>query len=324
MDISLLLRALVPTAALLGLGWALRKHLNFKDAFWVELERLTYYFLLPALFISSLATANLTKLPAFSMVGVIIVSSVVGGLLLLPFRKLAAGNNGPAFTSVYQGAVRFNNYIGLVLATTLFGADGLALAALANAALVPTVNITSTLVFAQYGSAKVQGWAIVRAIYTNPLVVACFVGLALNLSGLWFSSINDDAAAATSALAAPLVEILKILGQAALPIGLLCVGAGLRATSLRGFVRPMLWASFFRFVIIPTLALVLCLWAGLTGPAAAVIILFQSIPTASSAYVLSRRLGGDSPLMAAIIATQTASSFLTIPVWIALTALFVR
>lgn len=314
------MRALVPTAALLVLGWALRHHLKFKDEFWVELERLTYYFLLPALFIGSLATANLTQLPALGIVGALLISSLAGGALLLPFRTLATGHDGPAFTSVFQGAVRFNNYIGLVLATTLFSSDGLALAALANAVLVPTVNITSTLVFAKYGSAKVRGWGILRAIYTNPLVVACAVGLAFNFLGQFFSAFNDDAAAPAAAVVAPFVEILKILGQAALPLGLLCVGAGLRASSLRGYVRPIAWASALRFAIIPSIALGLCLVFGLTGAAAAVVILFQSIPTASSAYVLSRRLGGDSPLMAAIIATQTASSFLTIPAWIAISA----
>lgn len=320
MDISLLLRALVPTAALLMLGWSLRKHVKFRDEFWVELERLTYYFLLPALFISSLATANLNKLPALGIVSAILISSLVGGAVLLPFRRLATGNDGPAFTSVFQGAVRFNNYIGLVLATTLFGAEGLALAALANAALVPTVNITSTLVFAKYGRASVRGWGIARAIYTNPLVVACAVGLALNLAGQWISGMNDDAAATVAEAAAPFVETLKIVGQAALPVGLLCVGAGLRASSSRGLVRPIVWASSFRFLVIPSIALGLCLLVGLSGAAAVVVVLFQAIPTASSAYVLSRRLGGDSPLMAAIIATQTASSFLTIPAWIAISA----
>ncbi len=55
--------------------------------------------------------------------------------------------DGPAFTSVFQGSVRFNNYVGVTLAAGLFGTKGIALAAICNAAIVPTVNILCVLVF---------------------------------------------------------------------------------------------------------------------------------------------------------------------------------
>ena len=44
-----------------------------------------------------------------------------------------------------------------------------------------------------------------------------------------------------------------------------------------------------------------------------VALLFGAAPTASSAYTLARQLGGDAPLMAAIVTIQTALSFLTLP-----------
>jgi hypothetical protein len=37
------------------------------------------------------------------------------------------------------------------------------------------------------------------------------------------------------------------------------------------------------------------------------------MPTASSAYILARQLGGDAPMMAAIITGQTLLSAITIP-----------
>ncbi|HJW79144.1 MAG TPA: AEC family transporter, partial [Beijerinckiaceae bacterium] len=57
-----------------------------------------------------------------------------------------------------------------------------------------------------------------------------------------------------------------------------------------------------------------CLALGLSGDAALVAMLFQSLPTASSAYILARHLGGDAPLMAGIIALQTVVAALAIPV----------
>ena len=44
---------------------------------------------------------------------------------------------------------------------------------------------------------------------------------------------------------------------------------------------------------------------GLEGPALTTALLFQTLPTASSAYIMSRQLGGDAPLMAGITAAQS-------------------
>ena len=48
-----------------------------------------------------------------------------------------------------------------------------------------------------------------------------------------------------------------------------------------------------------------------------VAVIFASMPTATSAYILARELGGDVPLMASIITVQTllcmGTLFLIIP-----------
>ncbi|MDO5498141.1 MAG: AEC family transporter, partial [Propionibacteriaceae bacterium] len=78
------------------------------------------------------------------------------------------------------------------------------------------------------------------------------------------------------------------------------------------------WSMALRFGIVPGITVGIAALLGLAGPAAMVAVLFQSIPTASSAYVLARRLGGDGALMAAIIAVQTIAGLVTIPLWLTL------
>jgi predicted permease len=63
----------------------------------------------------------------------------------------------------------------------------------------------------------------------------------------------------------------------------------------------------------PLMTLAVSLLFGLTGPALTTALLFQLLPTASSAYIMARQLGGDAPLMAGITATQTVLSLVTIP-----------
>ena len=53
---------------------------------------------------------------------------------------------------------------------------------------------------------------------------------------------------------------------------------------------------------------------GLHGPGLAVALLFQAMPTASSAYIMARQLGGDAPLMAGITAAQTVLAAIVIPI----------
>jgi malonate transporter len=56
-------------------------------------------------------------------------------------------------------------------------------------------------------------------LITNPLILACLIGIGLNVSGIglpWGSA-----------------AVLEILARAALPLGLLAVGAGLRLDALR-------------------------------------------------------------------------------------------
>ncbi|WP_245394181.1 AEC family transporter [Pectobacterium parvum] len=151
--IASMLLALVPIALLITLGAGVRRYEFIAETFWPQAERLGYYILLPSLFLHGLATADLSGLPVLTMVGSLVLSTVAVASLIVIFRRWLPVTD-PAFTSVFQGGVRFNNYVGVSVAAGLFGSQGIALAAVANAAIVPTVNILCVLVFC----ALLQSW----------------------------------------------------------------------------------------------------------------------------------------------------------------------
>ena len=296
---ALLLLALVPIAMLIGMGTWLRYSGFLQDAFWPQAERLGYYVLLPSLFFHSLATAQLSEVPVQDMFLALVLSSVAVAGLLVAIRPVV-GLDGPAFTSFFQGGVRFNNYVGVSVVAGLFGAQGIALAAVANAALVPTVNVLCVLIFARYGSrGQLSLKAIGHQLVLNPLLVACVLGIAVQASGLGIPAGIDAA--------------LKALGQASLPLGLLCVGAALKLGSAASWIKPIGLSSIAKFVLMPLATLGLCHVFGLQGEAAIAAILFQALPTASSSYIMARQLGGDAPLMAGIIAGQTLLAVIALP-----------
>ena len=295
---SAILLALAPVALLVALGYWLKRSAFIAEHFWPQAERLYYYILLPALFVHGLATAHMRALPVLPLVGTLIGATLLVAIALMlarPWMRV----DGAAFTSVFQGAVRFNNYVGVSLATGLFGATGIALGAVCNAAIVPTVNLLCVLVFARYGSVRLGGRALVRQIVTNPLVVACALGIAMQVSGLQIPGAIEPA--------------MRALGLASMPLGLLCVGAALDFSGVRAWAQPVFVSSAVKFMAMPMLTLAVGHALGLTDVALIVALLFQALPTASSSYIMARQLGGDAPLMAGITAAQTVLAAAAMP-----------
>ncbi|OJB21399.1 transporter [Burkholderia ubonensis] len=296
--IGAVLLALAPVALLVALGHGLKRSGFVGDAFWPSAERLCYYVLLPALFAHGLASARLQSLAVMPLALALVGSTVAAAaalLLIRPFVRV----DGAGFTSVFQGAVRFNNYVGASLAAGLFGAQGIALAAVCVAAIVPTVNLMCVLVFARYGSTRLGIVALVRQIVSNPLVVACAIGIAMQASGATFPPAIEPA--------------VRALGAASMPLGLLCVGAALTFDAARAWMQPVCVASAFKFVAMPLLTLVAGRALGLGDAALTVALLFQALPTSSASYLMARQLGGDAPLMAGITAFQTLFATIAMP-----------
>lgn len=290
--------ALVPIALLIALGHLLKRSGFVAESFWPQAEKLCYFVLLPALLAHSLGTADLSGVPVARLAGVLVASTVLVALLLVATGPRLV-RDGAAFTSVFQGGVRFNNYVGITAAVALYGTPAIALAAVANAAIVPTVNVLCVLVFARFGTARPTARGVARGIATNPLILGCAAGIALQASGL--------------TLPPALFGAVGALGQASLPIGLLCVGAALEFSGLGRAIRPTLLSSVVKFAAMPAMAVLVAVAVGLEGLALGIAILFMSLPTASSSYVMSRQLGGDAPMMATIVAAQTLLALLTLP-----------
>lgn len=295
---------ILPVFLLIFLGQLCRRRAFPGDGFWAPAERLTYFVLFPALLVITLAEADfseLTVLPA--ALGTAAAMLIMTGLALALRPWLRVG--GAAFTSFYQGVVRLNTYIGLSVAFGLWGEAGLAASAVVLGAIVPLVNITSIYVLARYGTAAhLSPAGVGRQIATNPLILAILLGAVLNLTGVGPPPVLGDT--------------LRILGRAALPIGLLAVGAALDLEAARRGKAISGLASLLKLAALPALAYGLGAAFGAEGVALAVGVLFAAVPTATSAYILARQLGGDAAFMANLCTLQTLLALVTLPLVLAL------
>ena len=303
---AVVIAALLPVFLLIVLGVILKRTLMPMDAQWHGLERLTYYVLFPVLLVQTLVKADLAQVPVAGVGGALLLSALAMSLLCLALRAPLgrAGVDGPAFTSIFQGATRWQTYVALSVSGNLFGRTGLALASVAMVAIIPLVNVLSVAVLAHYAAPEKQSArAILMTIVRNPLIWACVIGLAINLAHIPLPKIWH--------------EVANALGGSSLAIGLLVTGAGLH---LEGMLRPSLAASLalvLKLVLMPVFTVALAVWFGVSGASLAIVTACAAVPTSPSAYVLARQMGGDAPLLAQIITLQTILAAITMPVAIA-------
>jgi hypothetical protein len=298
-----MINSLVAVFLVIATGWGLKAGGLVSVAQWSGVERMTYQVLFPAVVIHTLATADLSRLPvlAMSLSLVFAILIVAGALLAARPVLLKAGISGPAFTSIFQGAVRWNSFVALALAAGLLGRDGATMMAIAIAAMIPLLNVMCVLVLARYATGRPMGAAATaRSIAVNPFIWSSVVGLVLNQ--LQFM------------LPVAIATYADILGRAALGVGLLAVGAGL---DLNALARPRLahgLAIVVKLVVMPAIAWALARQFGLSGAPLAMTVVASAVPTATAAYFLARDLGGDAPLMAEITTMQTLLALGTLPI----------
>ncbi|CDL82075.1 AEC family transporter [Xenorhabdus szentirmaii] len=287
-----------PLFALILLGFILKRKNFFPAGFWSGAEKINYFFLFPALLINGAATAPLDNPQLLTLSSSVLVILGIASVLLILLRFLLKWP--PRRFGVYvQGTLRFNTYLGLAITTSIFGSHGVTIAILIIAILVPMCNVISVLSLVSDRN-NFSFKSLLLTLIKNPLIIACFIGISVNLThiGLPFGS----------------AQFFKHLSSASLPLGLICIGASLQMSTLRMEKKAILVNCAGRLFLMPLLAFSIAVLFGLETLEASLLALFFAIPTAPTAYILTRQLNGDSQLMAGIITFQTVISTITLPV----------
>lgn len=296
--------ALAPVFILIALGWLARNRRIAEPEAFGAVNRFGYFVLYPAFLFTIVTSADFSSGDALPFVLGVLAGFAVMIVLALALRLVFRGD-GPAYTSVFQGVVRWNGFPLLAAATALYGEEGLQLIGLVFGPLVFVVNIISVIVLARWGTAKAANWrAVLDQIIANPLILACAAGLIAQAFGVTNFG--------------PLSEALRLLGQAAMPVALITVGAGLDFKALRADSVKIAAASLMKLMIAPIVLWATATACGASPLAAAVAAGIGATPVAAAGYTLAREMGGDVRLMAAIITATTILSIVTMPIAISL------
>ena len=103
---------------------------------------------------------------------------------------------------------------------------------------------------------------------------------------------------------------------AALPLGLLAVGAGLRFTRGTLPLPALAWWHAIKLAILPAIAYVLSDLVGSSPVERQVALIMAAVPTATSAYILAVQLNGAGAPVALLISSGTLIAAVTLPLWL--------
>lgn len=285
------------------MGYIFHRQKIFDDSFWSGIEHLCYYVLFPSLIIRTLAITDFSKFPAAD-IAFTMGASVATMLVIVSvgyFFAKSVGMAGASYSSVFQGATRWNTFAVIAIVFGFYGDDGVSIASIGIAVMIPMLNVANVTALALLvGKDAPTIGKVVKMLVTNPFIISCFTGILLNVIGfgLW----------------EPIANTMDLLGRSALALSLLAVGVGVNFSAIKTAGVPVFITTLLKLAVMPALMYLFGYLFGVTGMPLTIAILCGAAPTAGASYILARKMGADATLMANIISVQTLLSIVTIPI----------
>jgi malonate transporter and related proteins len=301
--------SILPIFLLILLGNLLSRVPILDRPVWDGLEKISYWVLYPTLLFSTIIHADMSNLRLDAMLLALFVTLAVMGAVVLalwPVFRATGTATRAEYSSIFQTAMRWNGFIALAVAQKLYPPEASAVVALVMAAIIIPLNISSVAVVLRFGSGQADWRRTLFAMATNPLIVGVAIGILFRFipGGLY----------------GPLSETVNLVGGAAIGVGLLAIGSGLRPREVLKPRIAMLVPLTIKLVLFPATLIAVGLAFGVTGPQLVYLTLCGAVPTAMNGYVLARQLGGDAEFYAAETTLQTAVAFITMPIALAVAA----
>jgi len=298
----LIINTLLPIFLLITLGYFFKK-IKFPDEnFWIQLDKFNYFALFPSLLFYKISAADIKNIISYDFILMTISVIFILSFILMVLNKITKFD-GSSFTSVYQGVVRFNVYIFISLGSVLLSDESLVMGLILITFLIPFINVLCISIFTLYvPNDHISIRSFLKSIITNPLIIACLLGATFSIFDILLPTILD--------------KTLSLLTLAVLPLGLLSVGFGLHLKAIKENKLAIFIAILGKLILFPTIMYMLCLLFEVNKAVMILLVLFSSVPTASSSYALARQLGGDLKLMSSVISIQVILSIFSISFFI--------
>lgn len=298
------LNATMPVFLVIVLGYILKQLGLFTDEFCRVGNKYVFLVALPVLLFRDIAQTNLYtdfKL-SFVLYCAGVTTVVFLGVWFLAAHILKDKRLVGAFA---QASVRSSAAIlGIAFVENMYGNAGLAPLMIVSA--VPLFNIYSVIILTFSADGGQHGTEAIRKACINVLKNPIIIGIVL---GLPFSLLRIDIPTIP-------LKMIESVGATATPLALLVVGAGFEGTKALAKIKPTLWATAIKLVILPAVFLPLAIALGFHDAELVAALIMLGSPTTVSCYVMATNMRNDGELSTSIIVLTTLLSSITLTGWI--------
>ena len=303
--------SLAPVFLIIALGKLLCRTGFFSDDLAKSLNRLTYWVALPALLLDKVTNAAFSS-EDVARLSLLLILATIGSVLVAYLASVLLKLNSRSTGAFVQGAARSNNaFVGLPVILYSLSNASPEIAALATVALAPAIvfyNILSVTVLLAHSARKDQSRLktarlFMQQLVSNPLLIACVIGLALNAGGIHFPMAMQ--------------RTLTSLGGAALALALLSIGASLSFRGIGSGLRHSLPSAGIKVFVQPLIGLGLALLWNLPPVERQILLIYLACPTAVASFVLADIFDSNRDLAAHIIVVSTLLSAISLSLIIA-------
>lgn len=302
-----LINTIIPIFAVIVLGCLLRSRGMLPAHLLAPLNRIVYYFAIPAMIFREVAAADFHShfnLPLLCSTLVPLVALFLVAFLTVKVLAIPAPSAGTFVQTSFHGNL---GYIGLAVAFYFLGEDGLRTASMMAGFIMILQNLLAVLAL-QWFNEGVRGaqktWFFVKKILGNPVVCSALGGMVFSILRIPVPAIFDRG--------------LKILSGMALPMALLIIGASLSFELIRSHFKPALGSGAFKLILLPFVGLMAYRWLGIPATQFLPGLILLACPPATIAYVMASEMGGAPDLATAAVSMNTLGSCLTFIFWLAL------
>jgi predicted permease len=304
------INTLAPVFLLIALGGVLMKTRFLSAELVTGLNRLVYWVGLPALLFYKIAIADYdfhTAGKTFLVVFLCMFASIIAGCIVAYLLKVPAVSVGTFVQGAYRGNLL---YIGLpIIIYSFHGAQNAEqmqnTAAIVLGFIVPFYNIVAVIVLlaSQHKIDRHIFAKIFSSVLTNPLFIAC-------VAGIIYSALS---------LKIPLAgaRTIEAVGQIALPLALLAIGATLAYSRVSGRKSFAFVASIIKVALTPLIGFAIAILIGLGSGETRIALIYLACPTAVLSFIMAENLGGDGKLAAAIVFISALLSVVSLAVVVA-------
>lgn len=284
------------------LGYFLRRIGMLEEPVRLGMNKLSFKVFLPLYLFNNIYTTDIGA--AFDATLLILVMSglIVIFLLLMVIVPVFEKNNARR-GALIQAIFRSNAALfGLPVALSLCGEAKVGPTAVMIGFTVPVYNILAVIALETFRGGKPNMKKMLKGIVTNPLIIACVLGMIFN--GLHIP------------IPAPVHDSIISLGRVATPISLVALGGQFFFSSIAAFRVQLITGVLGKLIISPLIMIVAGIMLGLRNEMLVPIMILFGAPTAVSSFPMAQQMGADGDLAASLVVFTTAFAILTIFVWV--------